>query len=134
MSGARDLHEWTAAQVWCALTAAMRTDPRALDRLAEAASGSLDPHSAFFLQHARTLTLATSAALTGVLTIHRYGRHPDDRPVCAACGIGRCRTVRGVSDVLAAYRLRESGAWTLWPACDTDTLTSRYHEYRRGML
>ncbi|TDC97720.1 hypothetical protein [Actinomadura sp. 7K507] len=106
MSGAYDLHEWTAAQVRSAMTAAMRTDPRALDRLAEAGAGSLDQHSASFLRTARTLTLATSAALTGVLTIHRYGRDPYDRLVCAACGIDRCRTVRGVSDVLAAYGLQ----------------------------
>ncbi|TDC68082.1 hypothetical protein E1200_12785 [Actinomadura sp. GC306] len=105
MSG-RDLREWTVLQVRSAMTAAMRTDPRALDALAEDNAGSLDPYSLSFLKTARMLTLATSAALTTVLTAHRYGRDRHDRPVCLACGTGRCRTVRAVSDVLAAYALQ----------------------------
>ena len=103
---ARDLREWTMAQVRSAMTAAMRTDPAALDALAEANTGALDPYSLSFLRTGRMLTLATSAALTTVLTPHRYGRDPHDRLVCLACGIDRCRTVRNVSDVLAAYALQ----------------------------
>ncbi|URN03682.1 hypothetical protein LUW74_10300 [Actinomadura madurae] len=64
---------------------------------------ALDPYSASFVRTARNLTLATSAALTTVLTAHRYGRDARDRVVCLACGLNRCRTVRNVSDVLAAY-------------------------------
>ncbi|XRQ13860.1 hypothetical protein ACN3XK_24130, partial [Actinomadura welshii] len=104
MSG-RDLREWTVLQVRSAMTAAMRTDPRApdpraLDALAEKNAGSLDPYSLSFLRTARMLTLATSAALTTVLTAHRYGRDRHDRLICLACGTGRCPTVRAVSDVL----------------------------------
>ncbi|MEU5994777.1 hypothetical protein ABZ806_37865 [Spirillospora sp. NPDC047418] len=91
MSG-HDLREWTTAQVRSAMTAAMRADPHALDRLAGANSAVLDPHSVAFLRTARMLTLATSAALTTVLTVHRAGRDRHERPVCAACGTGRCRT------------------------------------------
>ncbi|TDB85585.1 hypothetical protein [Actinomadura sp. 7K534] len=105
MSG-RDLREWTAAQVHSAMTAAMRTDPAALDALAEHNAAALDPYSLSFLRTARMLTLATSAALTTVLSAHRYGRDRDDRLICLACGIGRCRTVRAISDVLAAYALQ----------------------------
>ncbi|TDD74231.1 hypothetical protein E1293_29885 [Actinomadura darangshiensis] len=189
MSG-RDLREWTIAQVRSAMTAAMRTDPHALDALAGWNPPDLDPHSLSFLRTARTLTLATSAALSTVLSIHRYGRDPYDRIVCLACGIDRCRTVRGVSDVLTAYGLqthpvdrpeawrladawytktaghpvllsvesfvegfiarpatsppeapdnvliidRNTGALTLWPSYDTDTLASEYHNYKRGTL
>lgn len=103
---AHDLREWTVAQVRDAMTAAMRTDPHALDRLVLANPGALDPYSASFVRTARTLTLATSAALTTVLTAHRYGRDDRERLVCLACGLDRCRTVRNVSDVFAAYGLR----------------------------
>ncbi|TDC90944.1 hypothetical protein [Actinomadura sp. 7K507] len=103
---ARDLREWTAAQVRSAMTAAMRTDPHALDSLAEANTGALDPYSLSFLRTGRMLTLATSAALTTVVTAHRYGRDPHDRLVCLACGVDRCRTIRSISDVLAAYALQ----------------------------
>lgn len=125
MSG-RDLREWTVAQVRSTMTAAMRTDPRALDALAEENSGALDPYTLSFLRSARTLTLATSAALTTVLTAHRYGRDPQDRIVCLACGIDRCRTVRGVCDVLAAYGLQthpvdRPEAWRLADAWYTRT-------------
>ena len=105
MSG-HGLREWTTAQVRSAMTAALRADPHALDRLAGANSAVLDPHSVAFLRTARMLTLATSAALTTVLTAHRAGRDRHERPVCTACGTGRCRTVRAISDALAAYGLR----------------------------
>ncbi|MFG2243721.1 hypothetical protein [Spirillospora sp. NPDC048823] len=105
MSG-RDLREWTVAQVRSAMTAAMRTDPNALDALAEKNAAALDPYSSSFLRTGRMLTLATSAALTTVLTAHRYGRDRYDRLVCLACGIDRCRTVRCISDVLTAYALQ----------------------------
>jgi hypothetical protein len=169
------------------MTAAMRADPHTLDRLALANTGTLDPYSASFVRTARTLTLATSAALTTVLTAHRYGRDARDRIVCLACGLDRCRTVRNVSDVLAAYGLRthpvdraeawrradawydrtaghpvllsiesfdegyiarpatlpssnilvidrRAGTLTEWPPLDTDTLASKYHDYKRGTL
>jgi hypothetical protein len=103
---AQDLREWTVGRVRSTMTAAMRADPRALDDLAGKNAGGLDPHSLSFLRTARTLTLATSAALTTVLTAHQYGRTPDDRVVCLACGIDRCRTIHAISDVLAAYSLR----------------------------
>ncbi|XRQ13862.1 hypothetical protein ACN3XK_24140, partial [Actinomadura welshii] len=99
MSG-RDLREWTTAQVRSAMTAAMRTDPDALDALAERNAAALDPYSLSFLRTARMLTLATSAALTTVLSAHRYGRDDNDRLICLACRTGRCRTVRAISDVL----------------------------------
>lgn len=189
MSG-RDLREWTVLQVRSAMTAAMRTDPRALDALAEKNAGSLDPYTLSFLRTGRMLTLATSAALTTVLTAHRYGRDRHDRFVCVACGTGRCPTVRAVADVLSAYALqvhpvdrpeawrraddyyvrtaghpvpliidsfdvgfvarpglpppqtpdnvlvidRNTGALTLWPAYDTDTLATKYRTYRHGGL
>lgn len=101
-----DLREWTVAQVRSAMTAAMRTDPYALDRLVLANPNALDPHSAAFARTARTLTLATTVALTTVLTAHRYGRDAHDRVVCLACGLDRCRTIRSISDVLAAYAQR----------------------------
>ena len=187
MSG-RDLREWTDLQVRSAMTAAMRTDPGALDALAEANSASLDPYTLSFLRTARMLTLATSTALISVLGPHRYGRDHHDRLVCRACGIDRCRTVRSIADVLTAYALqpepvdrpeawrraddyyartaghpvpltiepfddgfiarpqapptgaldnvliidRNTGALTLWPAYDTNTLTAEYRTYRRG--
>ncbi|MEO3824119.1 hypothetical protein [Actinomadura sp. B10D3] len=105
MSG-HDLREWTVSQVRSAMTSAMRADPHALDRFVLAHPTALDPYSASFVRTARNLTLATSAALTTVLTAHRYGRDARDRVVCLACGPNRCRTVRNVSDVLAAYGLR----------------------------
>ncbi|WP_143227429.1 hypothetical protein [Actinomadura mexicana] len=83
----------------------MRTDTHALDRLVLANPDALDSHSASFVRTARTLALATSAALTTVLSAHRYGWGARDRLVCLACGIERCRTVRNISDVLAAYGL-----------------------------
>jgi hypothetical protein len=101
-----DLREWTVARVRSAMTAAMRADPHALDRLAHANPAALDPHSAAFAGAARTLALATTAALTTVLNAHRYGRDARDRMVCLACGLDRCRTVRAISDVLAAYGLQ----------------------------
>ncbi|GAA1862814.1 hypothetical protein [Actinomadura bangladeshensis] len=104
MSG-HDLREWTTAQFRSAMTAAMRADPHALDRLARA-NAALDPHSAAFLRTARMLTLATSAALTTVLTVHRPGRDRRERLVCAACGVGHCQTLRAISDALAAYGLQ----------------------------
>ncbi|TYK43416.1 hypothetical protein [Actinomadura decatromicini] len=182
-----DLRSWTVARVRSAMTAAMRTDPYALDQLVEAGTGALDPSSASFVRAARTLTLGTSAALTAVLNVHRYKPDARDNLACAACGIGGCRTVRGISDVLAAYGLRDdpvdrpeawrradawytrtsgrtvlldvepfddgfiarpaaragvpdgvliidrdTGALTLWPAYDTDTLTAEYHTYKRA--
>ncbi|WP_141576274.1 hypothetical protein [Actinomadura sp. WMMA1423] len=105
MSG-HDLREWTVGQVRSAMTYAMRADPDALDRLAGANSAVLDSHSAAFLRSARMLTLGTSAALFTVLTVHRSERDRHERPVCAACGTGRCRTVRAISDALAAYGLQ----------------------------
>ncbi|TDC61440.1 hypothetical protein E1200_28850 [Actinomadura sp. GC306] len=88
------------------MTAAMRTDPDALDALAERNAAALDPYSLSFLRTARMLTLATSAALTTVLSAHRYGRDHHDRLVCLACGVDGCRTVRAISDVLTAYALQ----------------------------
>ncbi|WP_433232149.1 hypothetical protein [Actinomadura formosensis] len=101
-----DLREWTVAQVRSTMTAAMRTDPYALDRLVLANPNALDPHSAAFARTARTLTLATSVALTTILTAHRYGRDGHDRVFCLGCGLERCRTIRSISDVLAAYGQR----------------------------
>ncbi|NKZ08824.1 hypothetical protein [Actinomadura latina] len=105
MSG-HDPRDWTVARVRSAMTSAMRADPHGIDRLVLANSTALDPYSAAFVRTARTLTLATSAALTTILTAHRYGRDARDRVACLACGLDRCRTVRNVSDVLAAYGLR----------------------------
>jgi hypothetical protein len=85
------------------MISAMRADPRALDALAERNADGLDPFTLTFLRTGRTLTLATSAALTTVLGAHRYGRDPHERLVCLACGMEACRTVRAVSDVLTAY-------------------------------
>ncbi|RKS73716.1 hypothetical protein BZB76_4419 [Actinomadura pelletieri DSM 43383] len=122
----RDLRGTTAAQVRSAMTAAMRADPRALDLLVERNAGTLDPYTLSFVRTARTLALATSAALNTVLTAHRYGRDADGQVVCLACGISRCRTVRAVSDVLAAYGLRTAPvdrpeAWRLADAWYTKT-------------
>ncbi|WP_433151951.1 hypothetical protein ACQPZ8_16395 [Actinomadura nitritigenes] len=103
---ARELRDRTVARVRSTMTTAMRADSRALDTLAERNPDGLDACTLTFLRTGRTLTLATSAALTTILGAHRYGRDPYDRYVCLACGIERCRTVRAVSDVLAAYGIR----------------------------
>ncbi|MDL4820791.1 hypothetical protein [Actinomadura opuntiae] len=103
---AQDLRQWTISRVRAAMTAAMRADPHAIDALAARNAGGLDPYSLSFLRSARTLTLATSAALTTVIAAHRHGHDPHDRVVCLACGADRCRTVHAVSDVLAAYGLQ----------------------------
>ncbi|MEV5828476.1 hypothetical protein AB0L25_23240 [Spirillospora sp. NPDC052242] len=120
----RALRNWADGQVRSTMAAAMRADPAALVRLA---SGAADTPTSSFLRDARNLTLAASAALTTVLTVHRYGPDPYERLVCLACGTGRCRTVQGVAEALAAYDPRaapvdRAEAWRradAWYARDT---------------
>ncbi|MEU9023331.1 hypothetical protein [Actinomadura sp. NPDC048394] len=113
---ARELRERTVARVRSTMTTAMRADPHALDALAEHNADGLDAFTLPFLRTARTLMLATSAALSTIITAHRFGRDPYDRMVCLACGTEHCRTVRAISDVLTAYDIRthpidRSEAW-----------------------
>jgi len=106
----------------------------ALDRIALADPAVLDPHSAAFAGTARTLTLATTAALTTVLTAHRYGRDARDRRVCLpAASTAAGRPAPLPSDNILVID-RHGGTLTEWPRLDTDTLAREYRDYPRGAL
>ncbi|WP_339153950.1 hypothetical protein [Actinomadura luteofluorescens] len=98
-------HDQVHLRVHAAMTAAMRADPHSIDA-ALVQTGSLDPASRAFVAHSRRLVLACTAALTCVLASHRPGESPHGEPVCRGCGTPECRTLRGLSHVLAAYSVR----------------------------
>jgi hypothetical protein len=87
------------------MTAAMRADAHAIETVL-GRDERLDPYSRRFAVDARRLVLACSAALTCVMATHRPGDDPHGREICRGCGTPDCRTLLGVSDVLAAYAVR----------------------------
>ncbi|MBO2457274.1 hypothetical protein [Actinomadura violacea] len=98
-------HHQVHQRVHGVMTAAMRADAHAI----EAALGRedrLDPYSRRFAVEARRLVLACTAALTCVMATHRPGDDSRGREICRGCGTPDCRTLQGVSDVLAAYAVR----------------------------
>lgn len=95
-------HDQVHRRVHAAMTAAMRADVHSIDA-ALVQRGNLDPYSREFIGASRRLVLACTAALTCVLSAHRPGDDPHGREICRGCGTRDCRTLHGVSDVLAAY-------------------------------
>ena len=89
------------------MTTAMRADPHAIDSfIGEAVQGRLDSYSCGLVREARRLVLACGAGLDAVLTVHRPGCDPHGHEICLGCGTPDCRTLRRVSDALAAYAVR----------------------------
>ncbi|MBO2451202.1 hypothetical protein J4573_29200 [Actinomadura barringtoniae] len=100
-------HAVIRERVHAMMTAAMRADGAAIDAFLERADGPwLDPHSIEFVREARRLVLASAAALTTVLGVHRPGDDPYGREICRACGIADCRLIKLITDVFAAYAVR----------------------------
>ncbi|GAA4081245.1 hypothetical protein [Actinomadura miaoliensis] len=94
------LRDQVAGRVHAAMLTAMRADPLVLAQTAEAIRA---PGDRALVSQARNLLLATTAALTTVVHIHRYAPDPHDRDMCRACGTPDCRTLRGIAEVLHAY-------------------------------
>lgn len=94
------LRDQVAERVHAAMLTAMRADPAALARAAEDLRA---PGDRTLVYRARNLLLATTAALTTVVHIHRYAPDPRDREMCRACGTPDCRTLRGIAEALRAY-------------------------------
>lgn len=89
------------------MTAALRADPAAIDRvLAGLDKSQLDACSRDFVREARRLVLASSVALSTILGPHSPKDDPYGRLICRGCGTAECRMLRSVGNVFAAYSVR----------------------------